>query len=82
MKPFSDKEATYGNGTMISFNCEKAENVDEFYKIALENGGISENLQGPRHNEDYYTYVRDSDCNKSYAFVKIFKKNLRIKLFF
>jgi len=68
MKPFNQKTATNGNGTMIVFNAENTEQVDEFYNIALNNEGTSEGPPGPRHEEHYYAYIRDIDGNKICAF--------------
>ena len=68
MSPYNQKTATNGNGTMIVFNVKNKELVNEFYNIALNNGGISEGSPGPRHGEHYYAYIRDFDGNKICAF--------------
>jgi len=64
MKPFNKKEATIGNGTMISFNAKNKEKVEEFHKKALELGATNEGDPGPRHSKNYYAYFRDLDGNK------------------
>ena len=68
MRPFNLKTATNGNGTMIVFNAKNQEQVDEFYNIAINNGGSSEGCPGPRHGEHYYAYIRDLDNNKICVF--------------
>ena len=68
MSPYNQKTATNGNGTMIVFNVKNKELVNDFYNIALNNGGISEGSPGPRHGEHYYAYIRDLDGNKICAF--------------
>ena len=68
--PFNKNEATFGNGTMISFNAETSEKVDEMHKKALELGATNEGDPGPRHGENYYAYFRDLDGNKICAFAE------------
>lgn len=61
--PFDEQQATNGNGTMIGFNVGSAEDVEKFYRKAIELGGTSEgepNQRGPR----FSAYVRDLDKNK------------------
>ena len=64
MKPHNKKEATFGNGTMITFRAETKESVINIYNLALKLGGVDEGSPGPRHNEDFYAYFRDLDGNK------------------
>ena len=64
MKPFNKKEATFGNGTMITFTADSKERVINFYNLALKLGGKDEGSPGPRHQEDFYAYFRDLDGNK------------------
>ena len=68
MKPYNQKIATNGNGTMIVFDAKTVEKVNEFHQIALSNGGTNEGLPGPRHGENCYAYIRDIDGNKICAF--------------
>ena len=64
MKPHNKKEATFGNGTMITFTADSKERVINFYNLALKLGGKDEGSPGPRHQEDFYAYFRDLDGNK------------------
>ena len=68
MKPHNKKEATFGNGTMITFTINSKKEVDSFYQLALKLGAIDEGLPGPRHDEHCYAYFRDLDGNKICAF--------------
>ena len=68
MLPHNKQAATFGNGTMVTFNISSKEVVDKFYKLALQLGGTDEGLPGPRHDMDYYAYFRDLDGNKICAF--------------
>ena len=64
MKPHNREEATFGNGTMITFTADSKENVINIYNLALKLGGKDEGKPGPRHEEDFYAYFRDLDGNK------------------
>ncbi len=64
MKPHNKKEATFGNGTMITFTAESKESVINTYNLALKLGGKDEGEPGPRHEEHFYAYFRDLDGNK------------------
>ena len=64
MKPHNKQEATFGNGTMITFTADSKENVINIYNLALKLGGKDEGKPGPRHEEDFYAYFRDLDGNK------------------
>ena len=64
IKPYDNKDATIGNGTMISFDAKTNEKVNQLHKKALELGAINEGDPGPRHGENYYAYFRDLDGNK------------------
>ena len=70
MKPFNKKAATYGNGTMIVFLAKSRFEVDNFHKVAIENGAINEGVPGfrPSDSSDYYAYIRDVDGNKICAY--------------
>ena len=68
MCPFDKKEATFGNGTMISFDGKTPEKVHEFHQKALKIGATNEGFPRPRQGEDYYAYIRDLDGNKICVF--------------
>ena len=67
-KPHNKEPATNGTGTMIALKTDSRANVDKFHAIALENGGVNEGLPGPRHDNNYYAYIRDLDGNKICAY--------------
>jgi catechol 2,3-dioxygenase-like lactoylglutathione lyase family enzyme len=65
--PVDGKEATPGNGVHIAFTARDPAMVDEFYRVALENGGTEDGPPGlrPEYNPHYYgAFVRDPDGNK------------------
>ena len=68
MLPHNKQAATFGNGTMVTFNISSKEEVDMFYNLALKLGATDEGFPGPRHDKDYYAYFRDLDKNKICAF--------------
>ncbi len=68
MLPHNKQKATFGNGSMITFNIDTKKEVDSFYHLALKLGATDEGLPGPRHNKDYYAYFRDLEGNKICAF--------------
>ena len=68
MLPHNKETATFGNGTMITFDIISKKDVDMFYNLALKLGATDEGLPGPRHEEHYYAYFRDLDGNKICAF--------------
>ena len=66
-KPFDQRPATTGNGTMVAFKARSWKEVDDFHAAALANGGSSEGAPGLRlhYGPDFYAaYVRDLDGNK------------------
>lgn len=66
-KPFDQKPASVGNGTMAAFTAATWKAVDNFYAAALANGGVCEGSPGLRlhYAADFYAaYVRDPDGNK------------------
>jgi catechol 2,3-dioxygenase-like lactoylglutathione lyase family enzyme len=63
-KPFNEQPATFGNGTMISFDAPSPEKVDEWYAKALAMGATDEGPPGPRGPHLYVAYCRDLDGNK------------------
>lgn len=68
IKPYDEKEATVGNGTMFGFEADSDEKVDRIYNYALANGGSDEGPPGKRFEEFYAAYFRDPAGNKLVAF--------------
>ena len=64
MKPHNKEQASFGNGTMLSFKAQSKEIVINIYNLALKLGGKDEGKPGPRHEEHFYAYFRDLDGNK------------------
>lgn len=65
--PHNQQLATAGNGVHISFVGRSAEDIDDFYKAALEMGGEGAGEPGPRpdYSPNYYgAFVYDLDGNK------------------
>jgi predicted lactoylglutathione lyase len=70
IKPYDGKEATAGNGTMISLAADSQATVDRVYKQAIELGAKDEGAAGPRGDSGFYAgYFRDLDGNKLCAFI-------------
>lgn len=69
-KPFNKKDATFGNGTQITFLTSSRSHVDKFHEVGLKAGGASEGSGGerPEGSGVYYSYLRDLDGNKICAF--------------
>ena len=67
--PANKENATYGNGTQISFLVNSKDSVDKFYNLGIKLGGKDEGAPGIRSG-DYYCYLRDLDENKVCAFAK------------
>ena len=66
-KPFDQKPATVGNGSMVAFRAQSWKQVEDFYAAAIANGGIGDGAPGLRlhYSPDFYAaYVRDPDGNK------------------
>lgn len=61
--PFNEAPASYGNGTMVGFNVDSTEEVQQFHKKVLDLGGLCEGEPGPR-GPRFSAYVRDLDNNK------------------
>jgi predicted lactoylglutathione lyase len=68
MMPHNKKNASFGNGSMITFNINTKKEVKNFYNLALKLKATDEGFPGPRHGENYYAYFRDLDGNKICAF--------------
>ncbi|MGF7146788.1 putative lactoylglutathione lyase [Sphingomonas zeicaulis] len=71
-RPYDEKDATIGNGTMIALVASERPTVDALYTRALELGGSCEGGPGVRGEEGeqafYAAYFRDLDGNKLCAF--------------
>jgi len=68
--PFDKKEATVGNGVMVSLKVESREVVDRMHAKALSLGGVDEGAPGPRgQTGGYFGYFRDLDGNKLAVFM-------------
>ena len=69
-KPFNKEDATFGNGTQITFLTSSRSQVDKFHEVGLKAGGTSEGSGGerPEGSGVYYSYLRDLDGNKICAF--------------
>lgn len=66
-KPSDGKPASVGNGVHIAFDAGTRGQVDEFYRVALANGGTDAGAPGlrPEYDANYYgAFVRDPDGNK------------------
>jgi catechol 2,3-dioxygenase-like lactoylglutathione lyase family enzyme len=65
-KPVDGKPATAGNGAHIALAAAHRHLVDEFYRVALANGGTDGGAPGlrPRYDGNYYgALVHDPDGN-------------------
>lgn len=63
-QPHDRKPATAGNGTMVAFEVESPERVQELYRKVLGMGATDEGLPGDRGDGYYGAYFRDLDGNK------------------
>jgi catechol 2,3-dioxygenase-like lactoylglutathione lyase family enzyme len=66
-KPFNQRAASVGNGSMVAFTALTWKAVEAFYAAALANGGSCDGPPGLRlhYAPDFYAaYVRDRDGNK------------------
>ena len=76
-KPFDEKPATAGNGSMVAFRAQSWQQVDDFYTAAIANGGRGDGAPGLRlrYAPDFYVaYVRDPDGNKIAAVCRGFSR--------
>ena len=69
-RPFDKKQASAGNGTMITLKARSRKAVEAFHAAALAAGGSDEGKPGPRPSgaSNCYAYVRDPDGNKICAY--------------
>ena len=68
IKPYDEKPATVGNGTMIGFVAQSEEQVHQVYDYALAHGGSDEGPPGARNEQFYAAYFRDPEGNKLVVF--------------
>lgn len=64
---FDGRAATVGNGVMIGFEFDSAEELAAFHARAIKLGGTNEGDPGPRGGESsraHFAYFRDLDGNK------------------
>ena len=67
-RPYDEKPATPGNGTMTSLAAPSRELVDKTHAKALAAGGTDEGAPGLRGETFYGAYFRDLDGNKLCVF--------------
>lgn len=68
-KPYDEKPATHGNGSMVSLAAPSREAVDKVHKKALSLGAKDEGAPGARGDGGFYgAYFRDPDGNKICVF--------------
>jgi catechol 2,3-dioxygenase-like lactoylglutathione lyase family enzyme len=67
-KPYDEKSAMPGNGTMIALSAASKDVVDKAYATALANGAKDEGAPGQRLPTFYGAYFRDPDGNKVCVF--------------
>jgi predicted lactoylglutathione lyase len=68
IKPLNGEPATPGNGTMVALAVDSKAKVDALHQKALELGGKDEGAPGPRGENFYASYFRDTEGNKLAAF--------------
>jgi catechol 2,3-dioxygenase-like lactoylglutathione lyase family enzyme len=71
VKPFDERAASVGNGTMIGLGLANNAEVAAFHAKALALGGTNEGDPGFRSPEEvgaYFAYFRDLDGNKLCAY--------------
>lgn len=67
-KPYDEKPASFGNGSMFGFPAASREQVDAAHAAALAAGGTDEGAPGERMPTFYGAYFRDLDGNKICVF--------------
>ena len=67
-KPYNEKSATAGNGTMVALVAPSREAVDRVHADALKHGASDEGAPGLRGDTFYGAYFRDPDGNKICVF--------------
>ena len=67
-KPYDEKPASAGNGSMFGIPAASREAADAAYAAAIAAGGKDEGAPGQRMDGFYGAYFRDLDGNKLCAF--------------
>ena len=67
-KPYDEKPATWGNGSMFGLPAATKEQVDAAYAAAIKAGGACDGAPGQRMPTFYGAYFRDLDGNKICVF--------------
>lgn len=67
-KPYDEKPASAGNGSMFGLPAETTEQVDAAYAAAMAAGAKDEGAPGQRMPTFYGAYFRDLDGNKICVF--------------
>jgi catechol 2,3-dioxygenase-like lactoylglutathione lyase family enzyme len=68
-KPYDEKPASVGNGTMISLAAASKDVVGKVHAKAMSLGAKDEGAPGPRGDSGFYAgYFRDGDGNKLCVF--------------
>ena len=67
-KPYDEKPATAGNGTMFGLPATTTEQVDAAHAAAMAAGGVCDGPPGQRLPTFYGAYFRDLDGNKVCVF--------------
>lgn len=68
IQPYDGKEATVGNGTMVSLYMESTDLVDRLHAKALELGATDEGQPRLRGGQFYGAYFRDLEGHKLCVF--------------
>ena len=68
IKPADGKAATVGNGVMVALAAKSKAEVDAVYNKAMALGAKDEGAVGPRGDNYYGGYFRDTDGNKLVVF--------------
>ncbi|MQT11325.1 VOC family protein [Segnochrobactrum spirostomi] len=66
-RPFDEKPATAGNGTMLAFKADSPAQVRAFHAVGMSHGGADEGSPGlrPHYAPTFYAaYLRDPDGHK------------------
>ena len=67
-KPYDEKAASVGNGTMFGLGAASNDQVDAAYAAAIAAGGTDDGAPGARMPTFYAAYFRDLDGNKVCVF--------------
>ncbi|MBX3485508.1 VOC family protein [Phenylobacterium sp.] len=67
-KPYDDKPATAGNGSMFGLSAQDHAQVDAVHAAAIAAGAVDEGAPGMRTDTFYGAYFRDPDGNKICVF--------------